>query len=264
MRPAVRAPVVIQWDTMTHDETRSDRLGRFLMKKVNKAVYEYGMIEDGDRVAVALSGGKDSFGLLEILRYRRRFVPERYSLVGIHVIGDARGPEEMPPYPRFEEWLRANEFEYLIRPSFIPEDEELPMTCERCTWNRRRTLFEMAKELGCNRVAFGHHLDDMAQTALLNLIFQGRNETMEPSREFFGGELRLIRPLIFVPEGELKRFAAAHDFPDPPPACPRGEHTGRARMRDLILQLQGECRSVKKNLVRASLRWMKDANSPTP
>lgn len=222
------------------------------MKKVNRAVYEYGMIEDGDRVAVALSGGKDSFSLLEILRYRQRFAPERYTLVGIHVVGDARGPE-MPPYPQFEEWLRDRGYEYLIRPSFVAEDEELPMSCERCTWNRRRTLFEMAKEMGCNRVAFGHHLDDMAQTALLNLIFQGRNETMEPVREFFGGELRLIRPLIYVPENEIRRFAAAHEFPAPPPACPRGEHTQRARMRELLVEMQRECRDVKKNLVRAAL-----------
>ncbi len=237
---------------MVRDETRCDRLAGWMMKKVNRAVYEFGMIEDGDRVAVALSGGKDSFGLLEILRYRQRFVPERYSLVGLHVVGDARGPE-MPPCPQLEEWLRTNGHEYLIRPSFIAADEELPMTCERCTWNRRRTLFEMARDLGCNRVAFGHHLDDMAQTALLNLIFQGRNETMEPVREFFGGELRIIRPLMYVPESEIKRYAAAHQFPAPPPSCPRGEHTERARMKELLVGMQRECRSAKKNLVRSAL-----------
>jgi tRNA(Ile)-lysidine synthase TilS/MesJ len=237
---------------MASDETICDRLAGFLTKKVNRAVYEFGMIEDGDRVAVALSGGKDSFSLLEGLRYRQRFVPERYSVVAVHVVGDARGPE-MPPYPQLEDWLRANGHEYLIRQSFIPADEALPMSCERCTWNRRRTLFEMAKELGCNRVALGHHLDDMAQTALLNLIFQGRNETMEPMRDYFDGELKLIRPLMYVPEGELKRFAAVHEFPAPPPPCPRGEHTQRARMRELLREMQRECRSVKKNLVRSAL-----------
>ncbi len=238
---------------MVRDETRCDRLGHFLMKKVNRAVYEFGMIEDGDRVAVALSGGKDSFSLLEILRYRQRFVPEKYSLVALHVVGDARGPD-MPPYPQLEDWLQANGYEYLIRPSFIPADEALPMTCERCTWNRRRTLLEMAKEMGCNRVAFGHHLDDLAQTALLNLVFQGRNETMEPVREFFGGELRIIRPLMYVMESEIKRYAAAHEFPAPPPPCPRGEHTERARMRELLVQMQRECRHAKRNLVRSALR----------
>jgi len=238
---------------MVRDETRCNRLAGLLMKKVNRAVYEFGMIEDGDRVAVALSGGKDSFSLLEVLRYRQRFVPERYSVMAVHVVGDARGPE-MPPYPQFEEWLRSRGVEHLIRPSFVAEYEELPMSCERCTWNRRRTLFEMAKELGCNHVAFGHHLDDMAQTALLNLIFQGRNETMEPMRDYFEGELKLIRPLMYVPESELKRFAAAHEFPAPPPPCPRGEHTQRERMKELLAEMQRECRKVKHNLVRAALR----------
>lgn len=223
------------------------------MKKLNRAVYEFGMILDGDRVAVALSGGKDSFSLLEVLMYRRRFVPETYSVAAIHVVGDARGPEEMPPYPQLEEWLKANGHEYVIRPSFIAEDETLPMTCDRCTWNRRRTIFEMAKELGCDRVAFGHHLDDMAETALMNLVFQGRNETMEPLREYFGGELSIIRPLMYVRESEIKRFAAAHDFPEPPPPCPRGHRTQRARMKELLAEMQRECRSVKRNLVRASL-----------
>ena len=162
-----------------------------------------------------------------------------------------------------EEWLRSRGVEHLIRPSFIAEDEELPMTCDRCTWNRRRTIFEMAKELGCNRVAFGHHLDDMAETALMNLVFHGRNETMEPTREYFGGELTIIRPLMYVPESEIKRFAAAHDFPAPPPPCPRGEHTQRARMRELLVEMQRECRTVKKNLVRAALRRTRDTRPPS-
>ena len=238
---------------MTQNEARIDRLSHFLLKKVNKAVYEFDMIEDGDRIAVALSGGKDSFSLLEILRYRQRFAQEKYSLAAIHVVGDARGPE-MPPYPQIEEWLCEQGIEYLIRPSHLPEDEQLPMSCERCTWNRRRTLFEMAKELGCNKIAFGHHLDDLAQTALLNLIYHGRIETMAPKADYFDGVFHVIRPLVYVPEREIVRFASSREFPAPPPPCPRGEHTQRRRMKDLIAEMKTDCRKAAQNLVRAALR----------
>ncbi len=236
------------------DQARIDRLVRFLLKKVNKAVYEFDMIQDGDRIAVALSGGKDSFSLVEILRRRLRFVPEKYTVCAVHVVGDARGPEGFPWPVEMEEWLKEQGVEHLIRPSFIPEDEQLPMTCERCTWNRRRTLFEMAGDLGCNKIAFGHHLDDMAQTALLNLTRHGRIEGMAPKADYFGGQYQIIRPLIYVPEHELKRFSSVAEFPTPPPLCPRGEHSQRQRAKDLIAEMRKDCKKVTQNIVRASLR----------
>ena len=229
-----------------------ERLAGNLMKKVNKAVYRYGMISDGDRIAVALSGGKDSFGLLEVLRYRQRFVPEKYSVAAIHVIGDARGPD-IPPPTQLQEWLERQGIERLIRPTYLAENEILPMSCERCTWNRRRTLFEMARELGCNKIAFGHHLDDLAETALMNLVFHGKNETMSPTADYFS-ELTLIRPLMLVPAHELVRFAAANDFPPPPDPCPIGCHTRRQWAKDLITEMRKACPKVTSNLVRAALQ----------
>lgn len=237
---------------MAYDEALADRLAGFLLKKVNKAVYEFGMIQDGDRIAVALSGGKDSFSLLRILRYRQRIMPEKVHIAAIHVIGDARGAD-MPEYPHLEDWLKQNKFDYLIRPTYLAHDEKLPMSCQRCTWNRRRTLFEMMSQLGCNKLAFGHHLDDLAQTVLLNLAHNGKLETMLPVRDYFDGAIKIIRPLMYVPETELKRFSAVNDFPPPPPECPRGEHSHRKLMKDLLLQMQKDCRTARVNLVRAAL-----------
>ncbi|MCL6519608.1 MAG: tRNA 2-thiocytidine(32) synthetase TtcA [Armatimonadetes bacterium] len=231
---------------------KAERLARFMLKKVNKAIYEFRMIEDGDRIAVAVSGGKDSLSLLYILRFRMRFVPERYSVVAIHVVGDARG-SYLLPYPELEEWLRAHEIEYLVRQMFVPEGESIPMTCERCTWNRRRTLFEMARELGCNKVAFGHHLDDLAETALLNLIYHGRLETMTPCASYFGGMFKLIRPLAYVPEAEIKRFSSLIELPSPPPPCPRSEQTKRQLMRKLIEEMGKDAHRIRENIVRAAL-----------
>ena len=140
-----------------YDEARADRLAHFLLKKVNKAVRDFDMIAQGDRIAVALSGGKDSFTLLRILQYRQRFALEKYTVAALHVAGDARGPE-LGPHPALEDWLGVHQVEYLIRPIRLAEDEHLPMSCQRCTWNRRRTLFEMAVALSCNKLAFGHHV----------------------------------------------------------------------------------------------------------
>lgn len=230
-------------------------MAHFLLRKVNKAVRDFGMIQDGDRIAVALSGGKDSFSLLHLLDYRRRFAREKYEIFAIHVIGDARG-RSLPPHPELAEWLDRNEVRYMISPTHIADDEQLPLPCPRCTWNRRRTLFEMAEKLSCNKLAFGHHLDDLAQTALLNLTFHGKNETMLPAREYFDGRITMIRPLVYVPERELKRFSRAYSFPPPPSPCPRGEHTERRRMRDIIIGLEHEHAGATWNIARSALKAM--------
>jgi tRNA 2-thiocytidine biosynthesis protein TtcA len=233
-------------------DASAERLAHFLLKKVSKAIRDYNMIEEGDRIAIAVSGGKDSLALLKLLQHYQRFSKEKFSLVAIHVVGDARGPN-IPLHTPLEEWLKKQEIEYSIRPIYITENEELPMPCHRCTWNRRRTIFEMADELGCNKVAFGHHLDDLAETALLNLIYSGRSETMVPAAKYFGGKFGLIRPLIYVPEYEIKRFADVYGFPSPPPACPKNDDTKRRRMKELLEEIARDYSKARSNIVRAAL-----------
>lgn len=234
----------------THDPLR---LAYWLLKDVNRAIRDYQMIGDGERVAVALSGGKDSLALLRLLDLRRRSTGERYELAAIHVVGDARGPEAGLHAP-LEAWLRESGYTYVIELLRLPEGEPLPMGCQRCTWNRRRTLFEAARRLGCTVVAFGHHADDLAQTTLLNLLFHGKVETMAPRREYFDGALRLVRPLCYTAEKDLRRFARAAGFPAPPPDCPQSDHSRRKLARDLLAQAERGCRDARTNLLRAGLR----------
>lgn len=231
----------------------SDRLAYWLLKDVNKAIRDYAMIADGDRVAVAVSGGKDSLSLLRLLDLRQRQVPERYELAAIHVIGDARGPQT-PCHQPLLDWLAANSYRYQVVRAYLPAKEALPLACHRCTWNRRRTLFEAAKQLSCNVVALGHHADDLAQTTLLNLLFHGVVETMAPRRGYFNGALRLIRPLCYVPEKELRRFAQATEFPPPPERCPRSHESQRQVTAGLLRQAQQYNRRARVNLLRAGLR----------
>jgi tRNA 2-thiocytidine biosynthesis protein TtcA len=233
--------------------TESSNLAYWLLKDLNKAIRDYGMIDDGDRIAVAVSGGKDSLSLLKLLDVRRRTVPERYSLCAIYVVGDARGLGYLP-HLAFIDWLAKHDYEYVVEPMVIPENESLPMNCQRCTWNRRRTLFESAQRLGCNKVALGHHADDLAQTTLLNLIFSGRVETMSPISEYFENRYHLIRPMCYLPEKVIRRFSRVCDFPPPPPECPRSNNSCRQRVQEFIKQSEPWCKDIRVNLLRAGLR----------
>lgn len=187
--------------------TNANRQAFFLIKKVNKAVRHYKMIDDGDKIAVAVSGGQDSLSLLRLLQLRQDLVQESYGLVAIHILGNTNGPGVCPEHPPLVGWLASNGVEYVIEPVELPEDEPLPLNCHRCTWNRRKTIFKIAHRLGCNKIAFGHHFDDAVETSLLNLFHQGRLETMEPSAPYFKGVFKLIRPLIYIKKRDLTRFA---------------------------------------------------------
>jgi len=234
--------------------TNPERLAYWLLKDINKAIRDFEMIQDGDRIAVAVSGGKDSLTLLRLLDWRRKSVPQQYELVALHIIGDARGPA-CPSHPPLVSWLENSAYPFASEPVLIPEDETLPMNCQRCTHNRRRTLFHIMQQMNCNVIAFGHHADDLAQTTLLNLLYGGRLETMTPRRDYFDGQLRLIRPLSYTREKDIRRFFRANlDFPSRPPQCPLNDDTRRQRAEQLIQQAEVWAKNARTNLLRAGLR----------
>ena len=230
------------------------RLAYWLLKPVNQAIREFDMLSPGDRVAVALSGGKDSFSLLRLLDLRRRMVREPYELVALHVLGDGSGP--LAAHAPLVDWLAASGYEHHFVPLRLDADEALPLGCQRCSWNRRKALFEAARALGCRVVAFGHHADDLAQTTLLNLVYHGVCESMAPRRDYFDGALTVIRPLCYVPEAKLARFARASAFPAPPPACPVSPHSRRRTAAELLRQALRASPSARTNLLRAGLKYL--------
>ena len=137
----------------------------------------------------------------------------------------------------------------------LAADDEPPLNCQRCTWLRRKAIFQAADALGCNVVAFAHHADDAAQTTLLNLLYGGDVRTLAPCADYFDGRFRLIRPLIYVPETDLTRFARASGFPPPPPACPRSDNSRRRRVAEMLKLLGRDyLTQARPNLIRAGLR----------
>lgn len=230
-----------------------DRIAFFLLKEVTRAVGEFELIANGDKVAVAVSGGKDSRALLELLLRHRARVPFHYDLLALHVVGTSAGLPDR--HPDLEPWFQRLGVEYHFPPLELPPDEPLPLDCFRCSWNRRKALFITAHELGCQKLALGHHADDAAVTTLMNLMFSGRLETMAPRVEFFDGAITVIRPLIYLPEKELVRYAQAADYPELTP-CPFGQDSKRGKIEGFLRQLGREQEQVRTNLWRVAREAM--------
>jgi tRNA 2-thiocytidine biosynthesis protein TtcA len=238
---------------MNNDSMDDARQVWFLLREVTRAIGEFNLIAEGDRVAVAVSGGKDSRALLQLLLHYQRKVPYRYELVALHIVGTLAGFPDLRP--ELEPWFLGLGVEYHFAPLELPPEDSLPLDCFRCSWNRRKALFTNAVELGCNKVAFGHHADDAAATTLLNLMFNGRLETMAPRVGFFDGAVTVIRPLIYLPEKELARYRQAAGFPNSP-TCPQGLTSRRAQVKALLRQFGSDQGQVRVNLWRAARRAM--------
>jgi len=239
-------------DVSVPETDLANKLAYYLLKGVNKAVRDYQMIAHGDRIAVAVSGGKDSWTLFRLLRLRQASVPEKYQIVPIHVAMQSSDGASCTEWGMPRAQATGFAVEDSARPLEVVDIGAQP-DCFRCSHQRRKALFAAAERLGCNKVALGHHADDAAQTTLLNLIFHGRVETLYPRRSFFDGRLVLIRPMIYLQEKEIVRFARACAFPLLSSRCPHGLSSRRRMMKDMIRALEKEYPRVKINLFRAGL-----------
>jgi tRNA 2-thiocytidine biosynthesis protein TtcA len=231
-----------------------ERIASFLIKPVARACKEFDLLTEGDRVAVAVSGGKDSRALLDLLLCYQRRVPYNYELVALHVVGT---PASSPSQSlELESWFQRRDVAYHFVPLELPPEEPLPLDCFRCSWNRRKALFTAAVGQGCDKLALGHHADDAAVTVLLSLMFTGRLETMAPCVEFFDGAVTIIRPLIYVPEKELVGYGHAAGFPDPPRVCSQGLASRRAQVKAVLHHFGRDQTQIRTNLWRAARRTM--------
>lgn len=210
---------------------------RRIGQRFAKGVVNYGLIEDGDRILVGLSGGKDSMALLELLARRARILKPRFSVVAVHV------SMTNIPYQSDLDYLRAYS-EGLGVPfvhcetSFDPSTDTRKSPCFLCSWNRRKALFTVAKEQGCNKIALGHHMDDILQTLLMNLTFQGAFGTMPPKLVMQKFDMTIIRPLCLVHETDLEELAALRQYRKQVKNCPYETASNRARMKEVLRRLE--------------------------
>jgi tRNA 2-thiocytidine biosynthesis protein TtcA len=226
-------------------------LVRAMNREMGRAMHRYGMLSDGDRVAVGMSGGKDSLALMWFLSMRLAHIPVKYSLVGIH-IDPGFTPATATPLARFCEesgWpLRVERTDY-GRVAHGEANRENP--CFLCARLRRKRLFELAEEECCNKVALGHHKDDLIETLFLNMCYAGEIATMRPKQEFFGGKITVVRPLAYIEERTIIRFARLAGLPEIVNHCPSAGVSKRKEIKTLLGQLYAGNPKVKGNIFRS-------------
>jgi tRNA 2-thiocytidine biosynthesis protein TtcA len=232
---------------------RSDLESR-LAKKTTRAIVEHQMIEDGDRVMVGLSGGKDSWALLQVLDVLRQRAPIRFSLVAVNVDS---GYKEYK-HDLIAKTCEARGWEYRIEHTGIGEtiDDILDADqtpCSLCARLRRGVLYRVAGEVGANKIALGHHADDFIETLLLNLFFAGSLKAMPAKLVSDDGAHVVIRPLVFVAEEEARAYAKECDLPIIGCCCPACGDLGlqRQRVKRMLMELEIEHPGVKQSMLKA-------------
>jgi len=222
-----------------------------MKRLMGKAIHSRDMISEGDHILVAVSGGKDSLALLWLLRERISRVPLSYRITAVHVDpgfgADSAG--------QMEAFFSANGFESRIMRSDIgplahsPENKENP--CFLCSRLRRKILFGLAGELGCNKIAFGHHKDDIIETFFLNVFFGASISTMKPVQEFFEGKLCVIRPLFMIDADLIGRYGRLMGWPDIQLGCPTAGSSRREEIKTMLHTFYRGNKKIKGNIFHA-------------
>ena len=230
-----------------------DRVEHRLLTQLARASHDFTLLEPGDRVMVAVSGGKDSHALLYLLREIQKRAPFEFSLVAVNVDQGHPGfPQAVLP----EYFTREGyEFEIVHEDTYSVVKEKVPAgktTCSLCSRLRRGILYTTASRLGATKIALGHHRDDVIETLLLNLFFSGQTKAMPPRLRSDDGRHVVIRPLVYAAETDIAAFAAEKAFPIIPcDLCGSQEQLQRKRVKALLATLEAENPNVRRNLLAA-------------
>ena len=248
------------------DDIESRRLEHRLKERFIKAMATYRLIEDDDRILVGLSGGKDSLLLTELLAQRAKIQHPRFTVEALHVRmenihyeTDASYLEQFCDKLGVKFHMATTRFEVLEEKT--GEDGKSSMTdvqssirrkqkqpCFLCSWNRRKQLFNIAQELGCNKIALGHHQDDIIHTALLNLTFQSHFATMPVRLKMRKMPLTIIRPLCLIQESDIQRYAEIQGYQKQKKLCPYETNSHRTDIKDIYAQLERLNPEVRYNI----------------
>ncbi|MBQ7999894.1 MAG: tRNA 2-thiocytidine biosynthesis protein TtcA [Ruminococcus sp.] len=217
------------------------------------AIDKYNMIDEGDRIAVGVSGGKDSLALLWGLVHLRRYYPKKFQVVALTADPCFEGKEA--DYSLIENFCKENDVEYIIRRTELAkvvfEEKATDSPCSLCAKMRRGILHDMAKAQGCNKLALGHHSDDAAETMLMNLFCGGNVACFRPVTYLSIKDITVIRPMIFCDESKITSLAERYNFPVVKSKCPMDKNTERERTGNLIKELSERYPDLKSKILGA-------------
>lgn len=208
-----------------------------LLNQLVRAMRTYHLIDNGDRILVALSGGKDSLCLLDLLAYRQRIFMPRFSIEAIHIRMDNIDYETDTHY--LDEFCRQRNVNlHVVNTSFDASTDKRKSPCFLCSWNRRKQMFNLAQEIGCNKIALGHHMDDLIHTALMNECFQGRFDTMPVFLQMKKMPLAIVRPLCLCHESDIKAYAEQEGYQKQRKLCPYEKESYRTDIQQIFQQME--------------------------
>ncbi len=238
---------------MSHRLSANKRKG-VLLRSVKKAVGMFGLFEDGDRILVAVSGGRDSLVLLDLLADRSPWWARTVEFVAVYV--DAGFGENESNHAKLRDFAASHGLPLHILDhreiaGMAIGDDRPQNPCFICSRLRRKALIEAAENLGANKIALGHHREDVLETFLLNAFFGRQIAAMRPNQSLFRGRFHLVRPLFLARESQVKGYASAFAFPDLSVKCPIEGSTKRQWVKELLRRLEAENPGLKRNLFRA-------------
>ncbi|MCM8824202.1 MAG: hypothetical protein NC822_05975 [Candidatus Omnitrophica bacterium] len=224
---------------------------KYVYKKMGKAIADYRMIEEGDKILVGVSGGVDSLSLIKLFKMRQRRVPIRFDFMACFVSTNFIEVDKKTVI----NYLEDNSIPYVVREMDL---DDRSIDCFWCSWNRRKVLFTTTKELFFNKLALGHNLDDITETIIMNLFFHGEISAMKPKIELFDNELTLIRPLCYVSKKDIHSFANKLNLPYTHYECKYGKDSRRQLVKNVIELVEKEYPLVKKNIFKGLRKIKKD------
>lgn len=217
--------------------TEEEKMIRRIEKRFSKGVVEYGLIEDGDKILIGLSGGKDSLALVELLAKRARVFKPKFSVVAVHVV--MRNIPYQSDVNYLKEYVESFGVPFVLyETEFDATTDSRKSPCFLCSWNRRKALFTVAKEYGCNKIALGHHMDDILETLLMNITYQGAFSSMPPRLVMNKFDMVIIRPMCLVHESDLIEMAQVRGYRKQVKNCPYETQSSRSTMKDVLKQLE--------------------------
>ena len=233
-------------------EKKRTKLFHHLKKWMEMAVMDYTMIEEGDKVLVGVSGGADSIALLELLKTPMVFVPP-FSILAVNI--DLGFDPTYNDYNRLETYLKDNHYSYVMDKTDIGllshSDYNRKNPCFLCSRLRRKRIFEIAAERGCNKIALAHHKDDIIETLLINLFFGREISTMMPKQPIFQGSLHIIRPFAYIREELIKKYVKENGMLSIENQCSSSKTSKRMQIKKLLQELEVENKNVRDNIYKA-------------